>query len=82
MVVIKSEVEVEVTAELSVDVVSSWVHVSAGALTREGTAIPRAGEFSARVGTHASEVAESLNRARASQNSGSQWVEGSLNPND
>ena len=60
MVVIQSEVEVEVAAELSVDVVSSWVQVSTGALIREGRAIPRAGEFSSRIGTHASEVAETL----------------------
>jgi hypothetical protein len=82
VVVIQSQVEVEVAAELSVDIVSGWVQVSTSALIREGTAIKCTREFSSRKGTHATEVAESLNGARASENAGSEWVEGSLNPDD
>src|SRR5687768_12462564 len=85
MVIIQSEIEVEVTAELSVDVVSrkagrAGVQISSGTLIGKRETIPCGRKLCARKETNAGKVTENSRRAGTSQNAWPKRIEGRLDP--
>lgn len=79
VVVVESEVEVEVAAELAVDVGEAGVQIGSGALVGERREIPCIRELRAGVETRAAEIGEDERGARASEHVRGERIEGRLN---
>src|SRR5262245_52558160 len=78
MLVVEAQVEIEIAAELGIDVVGVRLEVDASPLVGECRAVPSVGKLGARELSDAAEVAGSRDGTGTSQDVRGQWVERSL----